>query len=1347
MAAPALTPEQQKAWLQENVNADLTYIFEQMGVSLERQYELGQHYKSVMLFAALADNRGEARTALARDLGIDPAANPANRASLAAVVAAWQQAADAAEKERTTKAEARSLGLPKPLLQTERHAMRVAIEKVVGPLDEKEEPSADYLAQKLEEVEAGDLLASSLDDISSVKEDSTSQLQSNLDATGRIRITREKKKSKLPASSEELRSKLRVEAHAMLMLAARFKNKVWFQELSMNTYQRYVDYLLGDKVYQLQISKGDGSAQTTWANPSWDLMLSFEHRLRKEAYRKASREGLPLSTTLKLVMEDASIKETHFVTPLTLEFARRGTSASSGAPPGGYDKWKGGNPGATRRPTPKGGQKGGGKGKSRKGKLGANSNAGFVYSTTPDGRQICYAFNNSTCNGQCNRADVKDYLAALAKKDGVTLYGLQVDILRNEGHDLLKEDTWAWVLEQLDSGIVDLLVAAPPCNTHSRARCQYQIRGGPRPLRDHNFPRGFPWLSGKDRNKVALADELIDKSFDACKRDLQHGGHFLLEHPEQLGVTMGQIPASIWDLPETSQLLQDKRVRTFAFFQCAFEAISAKPTRFLTTLGDDVTGYSGLHILDEDGRYQGPLPPHCMHGSKAHPPLVGKDDQGQWKTQPSATYPPNMCSWIATLAWAALLRSGGGKGQPKSSQETKRDNNPSTSNPSTSTLSGETLDREGEPFHGHLKGALLEHKGMPLTCNWHAKKPSSFNDGCGLCSPGRWPPKRRNFQQGAVKEFIEGLAKLIQEFTKEVIPDAQRMFFALSLGKLERAPFSEGKMSELRSRWFQMLPSPAEASKLPEGQPFYLHALAQTARKMGDEDADILDSGEDNYVEGRWVGYKHVFPRAEARRRYGEKLRIAALGAIPKDDGRVRVIFDATHFVQMNNHIVIQDKLEFPGPEASATLMDTTLAEGFRLMIAVAADIALAHRRFKHRPEDVGLLGCRVEPDGPVWFNKVGTFGVACAAYHFARLASLVGRLVMRLAGQAHVFQLLFADDLKMVAAGPDKYERVWHMLIAWIMFGAPFRWPKFRGGVCLEFVGFFMDYCKFEVGLSERRTNWIVQWIKEAQANRGVVAHRSFVELVGRLVYASQVLTWLRGFMAPLHSWKAAIAPGTVATMPRTVSVVLLFISSMLQSGFHRTSGKSPIKREGQAFRTDAKCEEGRIVLGGWEVGKTSDPKKSRWFALEISPKEASWLFEKEKVESMSTTAELLASLVALEVFGFFEGKAAPAKVLVEAGTDNLATEHVSLKEASNKFPLAYVQAQLSLKCFLHGIVFRLEWRPRDTNVEADALTNLQFGSFDSALRCQVRWADLKLPTGGGGMSKRLKQLTKSKW
>ena len=409
-----------------------------------------------------------------------------------------------------------------------------------------------------------------------------------------------------------------------------------------------------------------------------------------------------------------------------------------------------------------------------------------------------------------------------------------------------------------------------------------------------------------------------------------------------------------------------------------------------------------------------------------------------------------------------------------------------------------------------------------------------------------------------------------------------------------------------------------------------------------------------------------------------------------------------------------------------AAVMEEILEAGHRLMVAVAADIALAHGRFKHRKSDVGLLGCRVEDQGPICFNKVGTFGVACAAFHFARLASLLGRLVMRLSGQAHVYQLLFADDLKMVAAGEDKYDRIWHMLICWLMFGTPFKWPKFRGGVCLEFVGFYMDYCKFEVGLSEKRAGWIVNWIAEARQHEGLVTHRSFVELVGRLVYAGQVLVWLKPLMPPLHAWKGAIAPGTVATLPQTVSVVLLFISQMLQQGFHRTSGRSPDRGGAQAFRTDAKCDESRVILGGWEIGAAADPKHARWFALEVPRSEAPWLYDVAHLPSRSTVAELLATLVALEVFGHFQKSARPQRVVMEAGTDNLATEHVTRKGASNKFPLSFVQMQLGLKCYFHGLVLQLRWRPRETNVEADDLTNQKYDKFDPGLRCQVQWRDL---------------------
>ena len=252
-----------------------------------------------------------------------------------------------------------------------------------------------------------------------------------------------------------------------------------------------------------------------------------------------------------------------------------------------------------------------------------------------------------------------------------------------------------------------------------------------------------------------------------------------------LGLTAGQIPASIWDLPEIAELLCKKGVHSFAIFQCEFSAPSSKPTRFLTSMDSFVSRYSGLHRLDPDGKYLGPLPNHCPHGPSSHTPLVGKDLEGRWKTAPSATYPADLCSWIATSSWPALLRLRGGEGQTMSKKqpkegpgEVRKEGEQPAQNPSLGAMG-----TDEDPFHGTLVGALQEHHGMPMTCNWHAKPPTSYNDGCGLCSPGRWPPSRRNFQEGEAKVFIDRLAGH---------PQHSESLFRPGSGEVTRCTFHRG---------------------------------------------------------------------------------------------------------------------------------------------------------------------------------------------------------------------------------------------------------------------------------------------------------------------------------------------------------------------------------------------------------------------------------------------------------------------------------------------------------------------------------------------------------------------------
>ena len=159
----------------------------------------------------------------------------------------------------------------------------------------------------------------------------------------------------------------------------------------------------------------------------------------------------------------------------------------------------------------------------------------------------------------------------------------------------------------------------------------------------------------------------------------------------------------------------------------------------------------------------------------------------------------------------------------------------------------------------------------------------------------------------------------------------------------------------------------------------------------------------------------------------------------------------------------------------------------------------------------------------------------------------------------------------------------------------------------------------------------------------------------LGRLGFVAQLLVWLKPYLAPLYAWGAAVSSGTVGKLPETVVLTLRYILLQLKGDPFLLSAKRPMQFDAEAFRTDAKCEDGRVVLGGWKVN--SDIMLSRWFSIEVGPGEAPFLFRAEKLRA-STSAELLASLAALFAFGWLQ-RDTDRKSLSWAlfsGTDNLA-------------------------------------------------------------------------------------------
>ena len=118
-----------------------------------------------------------------------------------------------------------------------------------------------------------------------------------------------------------------------------------------------------------------------------------------------------------------------------------------------------------------------------------------------------------------------------------------------------------------------------------------------------------------------------------------------------------------------------------------------------------------------------------------------------------------------------------------------------------------------------------------------------------------------------------------------------------------------------------------------------------------------------------------------------------------------------------NNHIRVQDQLAFPQAGDIQALMHE-LSKLVAACFFLIYDFSSAHRLVPVRYEDWGFQACRLEGDVDaegnemVWGNKVGMFGVASAAYWWARLGGAIVRSSHHLLGpRLGVWHTLFADD------------------------------------------------------------------------------------------------------------------------------------------------------------------------------------------------------------------------------------------------------------------------------------------------------------------------------------------------
>jgi hypothetical protein len=149
-------------------------------------------------------------------------------------------------------------------------------------------------------------------------------------------------------------------------------------------WQDYVEYLLGEWVYGLVAKDGEGN---TLATPHWTAVLDYELAMRKDACRRIQSSSMSMLKAFKEVTRDPVLKERYFTTPIAFA-AVPGGRTSKRVGPSEEDK-----PLKERRTKPKGRGKGKDKGRGLKRDGNSSGSTGCVRNT-PDGKPICYKYNN-----------------------------------------------------------------------------------------------------------------------------------------------------------------------------------------------------------------------------------------------------------------------------------------------------------------------------------------------------------------------------------------------------------------------------------------------------------------------------------------------------------------------------------------------------------------------------------------------------------------------------------------------------------------------------------------------------------------------------------------------------------------------------------------------------------------------------------------------------------------------------------------------------------------------------------------------------------------------------------------
>ena len=208
---------------------------------------------------------------------------------------------------------------------------------------------------------------------------------------------------------------------------------------------------------------------------------------------------------------------------------------------------------------------------------------------------------------------------------GVPAMGLNV----LEGIDILQTRVQQKLLAVILGKQVGYNHFGLPCSSWPRAR---RGNGGPGAIRSNSHVLGWPWLKGKDLEKVKVANRMVRIVAHLCRECMRFKVAWSVEIPRT---------SLAWSSPSLRRLASTPKAHYHYLDFCQLGTACRKSTTLLSH-GIDLSPLS-LRCRMRGGR--------CSATSKRHIILEGKASNGVWRTAQAQQYPQQLIE-----AWARLAK-------------------------------------------------------------------------------------------------------------------------------------------------------------------------------------------------------------------------------------------------------------------------------------------------------------------------------------------------------------------------------------------------------------------------------------------------------------------------------------------------------------------------------------------------------------------------------------------------------------------------------------------------------------------------------------------------------------------